>query len=212
MSMNDHKNRMSDHEELARQVERGALFTHTILTDQILRINENEAFLYGLIDCLTGKGMIQPDELKHAATSVRREMVEKNEHATLGVAIRVDDDAETQPAVLVNCEERLHICRAVCCRLRFALTAEEIETGRMKWELGNPYYNRHYGHGYCHQIDPDRKCCTIYDQRPSVCRKYSCAGDTRIWKDFERMEFNREWVDDSLNKESFGLIEVFMDP
>lgn len=210
--MTEYEKILSDHRELAHQVERGALFTHTVLTDQIMRINQNEAFLYGLIDCLTQQGVVQPDALKRAAESVRQELIEKKEHATLGVAIRVDGEAEGAQTAVVNCEERLHICRAVCCRLRFALTAEEIETGRMKWELGNPYYNRHHSHGYCHQIDPDRKCCTIYDRRPSVCRKYSCVGDTRIWKDFERMEFNQEWVDDSLNRESFGLMELFMDP
>ena len=31
-----------------------------------------------------------------------------------------------------------------------------------------------------------------------MCRRYSCAGDTRIWKDFEAMELNEEWIREHL--------------
>jgi Fe-S-cluster containining protein len=201
----------TDIRELERQVEQGNLFAHTALTDQILRMNENEAFIYGLIDYLIQKGLVQPDELQATVDSVRKEIVEKKEYAALGVAIRVDGDEDRNQMVAVNCQDRLHICRAACCRLRFALTVEEIETGRMKWELGNPYYNRHDDHGYCHQMDMDHKSCNIYTDRPSVCRRYSCANDQRIWKDFEHMELNEEWIAANLDDDRYHLIGVFMD-
>ena len=38
----------------------------------------------------------------------------------------------------------------------------------------------------------------MYDERPRPCRRYSCATDDRIWKDFERMELNTEWIDANL--------------
>ncbi|MGB3695720.1 MAG: YkgJ family cysteine cluster protein [Spirulinaceae cyanobacterium] len=200
-----------DYQELEHQVEKGNLFAHTVLTEQILRFNESESFIYGLIDYLIQKGIVQSDELKAVVESVRQEIIEKEELATLGVSIRVDSEEDEQQTTVVNCEERLPICKAVCCRLRFALSVEEIETGKMKWELGKPYYNRHHQHGYCHQMDLEKKCCQIYENRPSVCRKYSCANDKRIWKDFEKMELNEEWIDENLNREEFGLVEVFMD-
>lgn len=199
-----------DFRELENQVEKGNLFDHTVLTEPILRINENESFIYGLIDYLIQKDIIQPDELKATVASIRKEIIDKKEFATLGVAIRVDGDEDKQQTAVVNCGERLHICQAVCCRLRFALSVEEIETGRMKWELGKPYYNRHHEHGYCHQMNPDQKCCSIYENRPSVCKKYSCANDQRIWKDFEKMELNQEWINANLNIKQFGIVEVFM--
>jgi hypothetical protein len=52
----------------------------------------------------------------------------------------------------VNCEERLHICKAACCQLDFALSVEEVESGKVKWDLGRPYFIRqdatscHYSH------------------------------------------------------------------
>ncbi len=205
------KSESDDFRELENQVEKGNLFAHTVLTEQIMRLNENESFIYGLIDYLIQKGIVQQDELKAVVESVRKEIIDKKEFARLGVAIRVDSDEDKKQTVVVNCEERLHICQAVCCRLHFALTVEEIETGKMKWELGKPYYNRHHEEGYCHQMNLDKKCCNIYENRPSVCRKYSCAKDQRIWKDFDKMELNQEWIEENLNKKEFGLVEVFMD-
>jgi hypothetical protein len=38
----------------------------------------------------------------------------------------------------------------------------------------------------------------VYADRPGVCRHYSCANDERIWKDFENMELNHEWLDANL--------------
>lgn len=197
--------------ELERQVERGNLFAHTVLTEQIMRVNEAESFIFGLIDYLIQKGVVQQDELKNNVDAVRKEIVEKKEFAALGVAIRVDDAETKNQTVAVNCQERLHICQAVCCRLRFALSVEEIETGQFKWELGKPYFNRHHEHGYCHQMDIGNKRCHIYADRPSVCRKYSCANDLRIWKNFEQMELNQEWIDTNLKQDDYRLIELFMD-
>ncbi|HEX3045106.1 MAG TPA: hypothetical protein VHY08_10145 [Bacillota bacterium] len=124
------KNKVVDFQELERQVEKGHLFTHTILTEQIMRLNENESFLYGLIDYLIQKGTIQPDEFKATVESVRKEIIEKKEFATLGVTLRVDGPKDLTQTALVNCAERMEICKAVCCRLRFALSVEEIESGR----------------------------------------------------------------------------------
>jgi Fe-S-cluster containining protein len=206
----EEENKIEDFRELARQVEKGNLFTHTILTEQIMRLNENESFLYGLIDYLSQKGIIQPDELKATVESVRKEIIEKKEFATLGVALRIDAPEDKTQIVAVNCQERMEICKAVCCRLRFALTVEEIENGPLKWELGKPYYNRHCEQGYCHQMNFDQMSCNIYENRPSVCKKYNCANDKRIWNDFEKMELNQEWIDTNLKGNEFGLVEVFM--
>jgi Fe-S-cluster containining protein len=28
--------------------------------------------------------------------------------------------------------------------------------------------------------------CSVYDNRPAVCRTYDCRRDKRIWSDYER--------------------------
>lgn len=180
-------------EKLEHQIERSELFTHTVLSYHSTRINEIESFLYGLVDMLVKKGIATPEEIKETVAEVRQELQQKEEDCHPNLALRIESDNESE-FIPVNCEERLPICQAICCKLEFALSATEVENGQIKWDLGRPYFIRHEQDGYCTHNNRDNKCCNIYEHRPSVCKKYSCAKDERIWKDFEKMELNHEWI------------------
>jgi hypothetical protein len=184
---------------LERQVEQGNLFTHSELTKQSHRTGESEALLNGLVALLVQQKVVDADELM-AIVDQARDHVEQS----VSVALRTDEVTE-EP--LIDCASRIHVCKAVCCRLHFALNVHEIESGVMKWELGRPYFNRHGDDGYCHQWEGG---CTIYEDRPNPCRVYSCEHDDRIWKDFEAMELNDEWIAKYLDK-PIGPVELFMD-
>ncbi len=201
-----------DQESLERQVVRGNLFTHSSIGRNSERINEIESFLYGFVDLMINKGLLEKEELANAAQEVRKEIFGKGESAHAGIGIRVDKPDEDVTPVAVNCNERIHICKAVCCKLDFALSAEEIENGKVKWDLGKPYFIRHEKNGYCSHMDLGKKCCSVYNDRPSVCKKYSCANDHRIWKDFEKMELNTEWIEGNLKEQSLRLAGLFMMP
>jgi Fe-S-cluster containining protein len=192
--------------ELERQVERGSFFTHTAIGHTALRLGEVESFVYGMIDVLMTKGVVAADELKAAAEKVRKELVDRGDVPHVGVALRVDEIDEAEPAqptfVPVNCAERMHICHAVCCQLDFALSQEEVEAGQVKWDLGRPYYIRHGANGFCVHNDRQTGCCGVYEHRPAVCKGYSCAHDRRIWKDFENMELNVEWLTEHFTGDS----------
>ena len=209
---NERTNREQDLARLERQIERGNLFTHTIVSQNADRIHEAESFLYGVIDVLIEKGMLTQDEVLQAARKVRQEMEDKGQTTGPGIALRIERDGTRQDDfVPVNCSERLHICKAVCCRLHFALTAEEVESGRIKWDLGKPYYIRHESTGYCHHLDRNSKGCTVYENRPGICRQYSCAQDERIWKDFDKMILNEEWIEENLHSSEPRLITAKME-
>lgn len=204
----------NQHEErLEHQVERGNLFTHTALSRQSARINEIESFLYAVIDMLTIKGITPPGELTEAVKRVREEMIASEEVSNPGISLRIDGPDE-KDFIPVNCGERLHICKAVCCKLDFALSAKEIESGKIKWDLGRPYFIRHDPKScYCSHIQPGILKCNVYDHRPSVCKKYSCAKDERIWNDFEKMELNHNWINENILelKLKFGSAPMFVD-
>jgi Fe-S-cluster containining protein len=190
--------------ELERQVERGHVFAHAVLGQHANRAGENEAIIRGLVELLIEREVVDADDLVAAVDAVRAET-----RFDVDVAIRVDDpsDAGGPP---VDCEARLPICKAVCCRLRFPLSVEEVESGGpLKWDLGRPYFNRHGADGYCHQCDSETHACNVYEARPAPCRQYSCVGDDRIWKDFDAMELNQEWIDERLGTGP-GPIDVFM--
>ena len=200
-------------QELERQLERSGYFTHSSLSHQAERINEIESFLYGLIDTLIDDGKVQKEKLEEVVQKVRNETIERKEHFHAGIAIRVDGEKEEKnDFVPVNCNERMHICKGVCCKLNFTLSVDEIEGGKSKWDLGQPYYIRQKSTGYCTHLDEHKQCCSIYNDRPKVCRKYSCANDKRIWKDFDKMELNTEWIEQNLQERKIQLQGVYMIP
>ncbi|QHI34915.1 hypothetical protein IMCC3317_02600 [Kordia antarctica] len=199
-------------EELERQLERSGYFAHSSLSNQAERINEIESFLYGLIDTLIDDGKVNKEKLEEVVQKVRKETVEHKEHFHAGIAIRVDGKEKKDVFIPVNCDERMHICKGVCCKLSFALSVDEIEDGKSKWDLGQPYYIRQKSTGYCTHLNENKQCCSIYDDRPKVCRKYSCAGDERIWKNFDKMELNSEWIENNLQERKVQLQGIYMIP
>jgi Fe-S-cluster containining protein len=189
--------------QLERQVERASLYTHTAIGQNALRLGDLEGFVFGLIDVLMAKELVTSQEVEAAIERVKAEMANNDDYPSARVAMRVDLQSQDDTAyVPVNCAERMPICNAVCCKLHFALSQGEVESGKVKWDLGQPYYIRHETNGFCSHNDRQTGGCSIYADRPGVCRKYSCANDERIWKDFDNMELNREWLDANLNRAS----------
>ena len=191
------------HEQLERQVERASLFTHGALGLQATRLGEAEAILYGLLDVLLARGVVQEGELKAAVTGIRNHLASTGNAMTGGVILRDDSVADEQaPATEVDCAARMHICQAVCCRMEIALSRSEVEAGAVKWDLGRPYCLRRGADGYCTHLDRASGGCGVYQDRPGVCRRYSCANDERIWLDFERMILNESWIAEHLSRPS----------
>ena len=196
-------------EQMERQVEGGALHTHSALSQHAERLNRIEAFVYGLADAMLDDELITEEQLRDQAARVADELAEKKETLSANVVLRVDADPPPAEAK-VDCAARLHVCHAVCCRLSFPLSAGEIEAGQVKWELGRPYLNRKDAAGVCVHRNGEGGC-GIYGARPQVCRSYSCAEDDRIWKDFDRMILNQDWIDQNLVPERPLLIATRMD-
>jgi Fe-S-cluster containining protein len=198
---------MSDDEveRLQRQLERGGLFTHSALGRSGLRQREVESFVYGLVDVLLARGLIAEDELRDAVDGVRADLDVSGEPPEPAVVLRVDEpQADAEPPVQVDCAARIHICEAVCCKLDFPLSPEEIEGGVVRWDLGRPYAIRQESDGLCSHCDHTTRACGIYEDRPTPCKRYSCAADDRIWTDFDAMELNTEWIAEHLGAQQGG--------
>ncbi len=115
------------------------------------------------------------------------------------IAIRVDpEDGPPEPTRIVDCDARMHVCHAVCCRLKFPLNTQEIDSGHVKWDIGHPYIIRQESDGRCTHNDAATGHCGVYEHRPLICRRYSCVNDPRVWKDFDNMVLNQEWIDEHL--------------
>ncbi len=78
--------------------------------------------------------------------------------------------------------------------MNFALTPGEVRSGKVKWDHKLPYLIAHQEDGYCAHLDHE-KGCNIFEDRPALCRRFDCRTDGRVWKDFEGMVPNSEWID-----------------
>lgn len=68
-------------------------------------------------------------------------------------------------------------CDAVCCRLTVVLMPEDVvpEHFTTRNAQGVEVMARDEG-GWCVAIDGARQCCSIYEQRPTICRKFTMGG------------------------------------
>ena len=197
-------------ETVERQAAEAAMHGHTVDSQLAERLHVLESMFYGLVDLLVHKREIAESELATAAHQVSEIIEGRGERVHGGVALRVEADND-QSFSPVNCAERMAVCKAVCCRLSFPLDVEEVQSGELKWELGRPYFIRHNSEGACVHQDASTGACGVYDRRPSVCKRYSCETDTRIWKDFSNMVLNQEWIDENLGPERPQLVQIRMD-
>ncbi|MDQ3806518.1 MAG: YkgJ family cysteine cluster protein [Acidobacteriota bacterium] len=176
-------------EGLRDQVGEGLMYVHSRANANTSKVLEVASFSYALIELLMERGLISVEELDERKREVGQRLVEKFVENGMGVALTNEDEDKYayQSEVKIDCENRLHLCRGACCRLRFALTTQDLEEGKVKWDLGRPYLIRQDADGYCHHVERPTGRCGVYENRPIVCRAYDCRKDKRIWDDFENM-------------------------
>lgn len=173
-------------EELREEMVGGLLYCHHRANSNTTRTLEVSAFTYALIELLIEKGVLTEEELNEHKREVGKRLVEKFTNSGMGVEIQESNidkyDFEDGPAI--DCENRVHLCKAACCRLRFPLSRQDIDEGTVKWDLAHPYLIARAADGYCNHLEEGSRC-GVYQHRPLPCRAYDCRKDQRIWTDFE---------------------------
>ena len=173
---------------LRDELVQGLMYTHSRANANTSKMLEVAAFSYALMELLIERGIISVEELDERKRKLGEVLLEKFNSKGMGVVVLKDeaDKYTYQGGVIIDCENRRHLCRSACCRLRFALSVQDLEEGKLRWDLGHPYMIRHSEDGYCHHLKRENGHCGIYENRPLTCRSYDCRNDTRIWEDFEK--------------------------
>lgn len=173
---------------LRKEIVEGLLYAHSRLSTTTGKTLEVASFLYALVELLSEKGLITIEELDERKAVVAGRMVEQWREKGVGVVFQDPeyDKYAFEHEVEIDCAGRVHLCRAACCRLPFALSKQDLREGVVRWDLGQPYLICQGKDGYCNHLDRATKSCTIHRQRPAPCRGFDCRKDTRIWRDFEK--------------------------
>jgi hypothetical protein len=174
-------------EKLRSDVAAGLMYAHGRENANTSKVLEVASFSYALIELLMERGVISVEELDERKKQVGQRLSDKFAEKGMGVALTNDEQNKYayEGGVEIDCENRIALCRGACCRLSFALSVQDLEEGRVRWDLGRPYMIRHDEDGYCHHVERTTKRCGLYENRPIVCRAYDCRKDKRIWEDFE---------------------------
>jgi hypothetical protein len=185
-------------DKLRQEVVDGLLYTHARLSDNIKKTLEAASFLYGLIELLSEKGLISIEEIDERKAEVVQRLTKKNSQQGIGVLLQEPeyDKYTFEGEAKIDCENRIHLCKAACCRLPFALSKQDIHEGIIHWDLGQPYIIAQEKDGYCTHLERGSCRCSVREHRPVPCRAYDCRKDKTIWLDFENKIINREIVKD----------------
>lgn len=180
-----------------RDVVDGLMFAHNRTDAFTSELHHTASTLMALVELLVESGLIGQNELEQrrseVAVNLRRSFVARD------MTVAVHESGFSKYALIdsvkIDCEDRLHLCKAACCRLSFALSREDLDEGALRWDFRAPYMIARGENGYCAHIDRRSCRCTAYDQRPVTCRGYDCRKDDRIWQDFEKMVINPDVQD-----------------
>jgi Fe-S-cluster containining protein len=185
-------------DKLRQEVADGLLYTHARLRDNTQKNLEAASFLYGLIELLSEKGLISIEELDERKAEVAQRLTKKTSQQGIGVFLQEPeyDKYTFEGEAKIDCENRIHLCKAACCRLPFALSKQDIREGIIHWDLGQPYIIAQEKDGYCTHLERGCCRCTVREHRPVPCRAYDCRKDKTIWLDFENKIINPEILKD----------------
>ncbi|MEA3273829.1 MAG: YkgJ family cysteine cluster protein [Pseudomonadota bacterium] len=182
-------------EDLREEVAGGLRYTHTRASANTGKLLEVASFAYAAIELLAEKGLLEIAELDKRKAAVAERLMKKYTEDGLGAAYQDPeyDKYSFEKVVDIDCESRLHVCKAACCRLRFALSRQDVKEGIVQREFSHPYFIAHGADGYCRHLDRDGRRCSIHGIRPVPCRGYDCRQDKRIWSDFDRKLLSPEF-------------------
>lgn len=173
----------------------GLRYAHTRANANTAKVLEVASFAYAAIELLAERGLISLEELDARKKVIAERLVEKFRQEGIGAAYQdpEHDKYGYEGSVEIDCASRLHLCKAACCRLRFALSRQDVEEGIVQWDFSHPYFIASGEDGYCRHLDRGCMGCSIHAHRPVPCRAYDCRQDKRIWSDFERRLLSPEF-------------------
>lgn len=174
----------------------GFLYTYTRLNANTTKTLEASSFLYALIELLDEKGVLSIEELDERKKQVAERLVQKFTESGLGLMYQDPeyDKYTFEHEACIDCQSRLPICKAICCKFPFALSKQDVSEGVIRWEFGRPYLIAHNSDGYCVHLDRKTYQCTAYDHRPVPCRGFDCQSGEKwkVWLDYEQEVMNPE--------------------
>src|SRR5690348_10553079 len=127
--------------ELRKEIVAGLQYTHSRASANTSRALESATFLYALIELLTEKGILTIEELDARKDKIADRVEKRFLSKGMGVVLQEPDQDKYafQAEAHVDCENRVHLCKAACCRMIFPLSRQDVAERLIMWDLEAPY-------------------------------------------------------------------------
>ncbi len=149
----------------------------------LMRAVRNKAV--ALAQELAARGLVTPEALATRQEQLEAAAVGPERERMLVWADREPNKYDAPDAIELPCAALLPLCQARCCCFSHVLSFQDLDEGKLRWDLLRPYEIRRTAEGRCVHNKPDSYQCELYGHRPASCRRYDCRQDERIWLDFE---------------------------
>jgi Fe-S-cluster containining protein len=180
-------------------VAEGLRYIHTRVNANTTKTLEATSFLYALIELLNEKELLSIEELDERKKQVAERLVRKFTESGIGLVYQDPeyDKYTFEHEAQIDCQSRLHICKAICCKFPFALSRQDVEECIIRWEFGRPYLIAHNADDYCVHLDRNTYQCTVREHRPVPCKGFNCQDNERwrVWLDYEKKIINGELIE-----------------
>jgi Fe-S-cluster containining protein len=176
----------ADKYDVGRQLDLGGLYNHGMHTFTLDQLHQLATFVFAGLELMIAKGVITRDEMRVTREAVAEKLDATHWTRTHGLQMTYLEPGKSKYEMkgsLVDCDARMHLCKGVCCYMDHPLQLEDIVEGVVKWDHEKPYWIRHHADGRCVHVDGGGRC-DVFEQRPKVCRTYTCEDDARVWIDF----------------------------
>ena len=109
----------------------GMVFIHNRIHENTKKSLEAASFLYALIELLNEKGLLSIAELDGRQKQVAERLVKGFLNSGNGLMHQNSeyDKYQTEHEAQIDCQNCSHICKAICCKLPFALSKQDVEEG-----------------------------------------------------------------------------------
>ncbi len=126
--------------KIHKDLSSGLLYTHTRINANTNKNLEAASFLYALIEILSEKGLLTIEEQDELEKQVAQRLVRRFVESGMGLMYQDPeyDKYTFDHEAHVDCESRLAVCKAVCCKLPFALSRQDVEEESFDGNLADP--------------------------------------------------------------------------
>jgi Fe-S-cluster containining protein len=165
----------------------GLKFVHAQVSQVRRDMVDQGSRILALTEELIARGLLDLRSLDDRRDYLNQLEAQRLDKQPAVIRIATDEDKyQMKDLPQIPCGELMHLCRGRCCKLTFHLSRQDLDEGVVKWDYGAPYRIQRRADGYCSHSAPDTHGCTVYQHRPTVCRRYDCRNDKRIWLDYEQ--------------------------